>query len=390
MDNEIEYCTQHLTVIPCYHAPNEKIEFTENLKRYDLIANLSRKQSVRNVFQTILIGIRFFFDKEVTKEIKYLFKAKNLSLYNLSYLMYQYIKGETLFRTLSKALDQRKLGDDTVFYSYWMNGFAYAAVKLARRYKNSVAITRGHGYDLYEYRTKGNYWPFRRFLLKHIKWVYVISTDGKQYLNERYPDYADKVKISRLGTRDYGISEVNTEEKIKVVSCSSVIDIKRVELIAQMLIGTGLPIEWTHFGEGTRFEPLKRYLKENPREGFTFVLRGRVNNRDIMSFYKDSKIDVFVNLSEHEGVPVSIMEALSFGIPVIATSVGGTGEIVKTGVNGYLLDVNVAQDGFNKAIRTLLAEKLNKKREEVRRTWLSIASADKNYRGFYDDIRTLD
>ena len=44
--------------------------------------------------------------------------------------------------------------------------------------------------------------------------------------------------------------------------------------------------------------------------------------------------DLFVNMSLSEGIPVSIMEAISFGIPIIATNVGGNAEIVndETGV----------------------------------------------------------
>ena len=45
---------------------------------------------------------------------------------------------------------------------------------------------------------------------------------------------------------------------------------------------------------------------------------------------------MFINVSSTEGIPVSIMEAMSFGIPVIATAVGGTPEIVNN-ENGYLL-----------------------------------------------------
>ena len=45
-----------------------------------------------------------------------------------------------------------------------------------------------------------------------------------------------------------------------------------------------------------------------------------------------------MNVSESEGIPVSIMEASSFGIPVIATNVGGVGEIVENGYNGLLLN----------------------------------------------------
>ena len=47
---------------------------------------------------------------------------------------------------------------------------------------------------------------------------------------------------------------------------------------------------------------------------------------------------LFINTSESEGIPVSIMEALSFGIPVIAPDIGGISEIITSGLNGILID----------------------------------------------------
>ncbi len=53
------------------------------------------------------------------------------------------------------------------------------------------------------------------------------------------------------------------------------------------------------------------------------VLRGGISNAEVFQFYRDNKVDLFVNASTSEGLPVSIMEAISFGIPSIATNVGG-------------------------------------------------------------------
>ncbi|MBK8368427.1 MAG: glycosyltransferase [Bacteroidetes bacterium] len=58
-----------------------------------------------------------------------------------------------------------------------------------------------------------------------------------------------------------------------------------------------------------------------------------------MDFYKDKPVDLFVNVSEIEGIPVSIMEAISFGIPCIGTNVGGVSEIVNE-QTGFLIDKN--------------------------------------------------
>ena len=65
---------------------------------------------------------------------------------------------------------------------------------------------------------------------------------------------------------------------------------------------------------------------------------GALSQEEVFSFYRCNHVDLFVNVSEAEGIPISIMEALSFGIPCVATRVGGNPEIVHHGENGYLID----------------------------------------------------
>ena len=49
------------------------------------------------------------------------------------------------------------------------------------------------------------------------------------------------------------------------------------------------------------------------------------------------KTDVFVLPSFAEGVPVSLMEAMAVGVPVVTTQVGGVSELVDNGVTGYIV-----------------------------------------------------
>ena len=105
-----------------------------------------------------------------------------------------------------------------------------------------------------------------------------------------------------------------------------------------------------------------------------------------MQYYKENHVDVFLNVSETEGVPLSIMEALSFGIPVIATKVGGTGEIVTSGLNGTLLPKDVAPSALSNAIRDMMVqsdEERNTMCRKARESWEKNCSAEKNYRDFY-------
>lgn len=53
-----------------------------------------------------------------------------------------------------------------------------------------------------------------------------------------------------------------------------------------------------------------------------------------------SKADLLMLPSNYEGLPMVILEAMSFGKPVVASDVGGISEIVRKGVNGYVLENN--------------------------------------------------
>lgn len=65
-----------------------------------------------------------------------------------------------------------------------------------------------------------------------------------------------------------------------------------------------------------------------------------------------SMADIFVLLSDYEGLPMTIIEAMSFGKPIISSNVGGVSEIVHDGENGYLLPNDAS--AFAEKIRFLI------------------------------------
>lgn len=65
-----------------------------------------------------------------------------------------------------------------------------------------------------------------------------------------------------------------------------------------------------------------------------------------------SKADLLMLPSNYEGLPMVILEAMSFGKPVVASDVGGISEIVRNDVNGYALE-NDAQQFADKIQRIL-------------------------------------
>ena len=89
--------------------------------------------------------------------------------------------------------------------------------------------------------------------------------------------------------------------------------------------------------------------------GLTVELRGQTANDELLEFYASHRVDVFVNVSSSEGVPVSIMEAIAHDIPVVATAVGGTPEIVSPALGtGEVVDADAAPEAIARVIRAVL------------------------------------
>jgi len=102
--------------------------------------------------------------------------------------------------------------------------------------------------------------------------------------------------------------------------------IKAVSLIADcrlIIVGDG--------PERTSLENLATDLRIAERVIFT----GQVSRQTVLEYLKAS--DIFVLNSTYEGLPHIVLEAMAVGVPVIATDVGGTGEVVKHEVNGLLI-----------------------------------------------------
>ena len=159
---------------------------------------------------------------------------------------------------------------------------------------------------------------------------------------------------------------------------------KRVPLIFEALNElSDYKIEWTHIGDGQDFLMLKEKIQKEKKDHLTVFLPGSISNKDVLDFYSRNHFDMFVNLSTSEGVPVSIMEASSFGIPILATDVGGTSEEVPPQV-GELLSANPTIAEITSTMRKLL-----KSSYSPREFWLEHYNAEKNYSAFADMLCNL-
>lgn len=247
--------------------------------------------------------------------------------------------------------------EDVVAYGYWAMGGGLGVPWL---HGVRSRVVRAHRYDLYEERMPSGYLPFRPFLYRRADRVLAISEDGARYLRRNYHGTRAKTVISRLGV--YGPASPPAHEPqaaITLVSCSAVTEVKRVSLILDAVrtfaeLAPERPVRWVHFGDGPQLAQL-RAAADKLDSKVVVDLRGQVDNEEVLEFYRNHRVDIFANASTSEGVPVSIMEAIAYGIPVVATAVGGTPEIVGRELRtGELVGVDPDPVEMAEAIRTVL------------------------------------
>ncbi len=123
---------------------------------------------------------------------------------------------------------------------------------------------------------------------------------------------------------------------LRVVTVGRLIALKQIDLLIQAvsrLKDVGLVV----VGDGPERERLEKLAQElGVAERVYFT--GMTSKEAMLSFL--CACDLFVLNSTHEGFPYVLLEAMSLGLPVVATAVGGIPEIVQDGKNGFLIAPN--------------------------------------------------
>lgn len=92
--------------------------------------------------------------------------------------------------------------------------------------------------------------------------------------------------------------------------------------------------------------------------------------------------DLFILTSNYEGLPMTIIEAMSYGKPIVASNVGGISEIVENGKNGFVSDND--EYSFKKCIESIFASEHRYKNmaEQSRKIYLNKLTVDKMVDGY--------
>lgn len=153
----------------------------------------------------------------------------------------------------------------------------------------------------------------------------------------------------------------------------------------RMLLDQGREASLVIAGEGETRQELERIVRELRLEGNVKLLGAR---DDVPSLLH--AIDGFLLSSTSEGIPLSVLEAMAAGLPILSTSVGGVPEIVSNEITGLLVppgDVTAFAAGMKRMMsEPELAAQLGRAAAETARTHFSLEAMVERYCEHYEKL----
>lgn len=281
--------------------------------------------------------------------------------------------------TVRRAVKRLKLDpEDTLLYSYWFEAQAVGAAL-----SPVPTIIRAHGHDVWTERGH----RLRAKALSKARALYAVSESCAAHIRKCYPEHAEKVTVSRLGSiklypEAFSAHHKVSERKLTFITCARCSPEKRIPLTYEFVksIATARPdteVKWLYIGDGPEMDTLRKAMEaDEGSANFKADLRGSLPNGEVQKLYATEAIDWNIMLSSSEGLGIALCESLSYGVPVIATEVGGIPEIIDDSC-GILLPAEPEKEELVRGIAPYIDSefRMDSLRQGARERWSSEADA---------------
>lgn len=131
---------------------------------------------------------------------------------------------------------------------------------------------------------------------------------------------------------------INTKREKEIVTIGRLEEQKNQKLLInafEIVIKTHPDYKLIIYGEGSKHYELNQYIKDRNLQKKVNLAGAR---QDVLDCIKNSEL--FVLSSNYEGMPNALIEAMCLGLPVISTKVSGAIDLIRSGENGLLIDIN--------------------------------------------------
>jgi len=177
--------------------------------------------------------------------------------------------------------------------------------------------------------------------VKSAKFVRCISENGKiELLRIIGTDFKDKIKVIHMGVKiSTNVSGLLFKEKeyFKIVTPANLLAVKGhrylIEACSILIKKNIINFQCIFYGEGSMKNKLEELVEWGSLNNY-IKMPGMIPHEKLMQMYENSEVDIVILPSiatkngEREGIPVALMEAMAYSIPVISTNTGGISELL--------------------------------------------------------------
>ena len=150
-------------------------------------------------------------------------------------------------------------------------------------------------------------------------------------------------------------TNIFTNDQINITIVSRLVSHKNIEKIITAISDLNNPLIYLNIiGDGPELNQLQKIsLESNNKDNIIF--HGKLNRDDINHIFLKS--DIYIQASNYEGLPHSLLEAMSYGIPILCTPVGECKELLGNEDRGYKLDLPVSKDNIKSKINEIISQR---------------------------------
>lgn len=263
------------------------------------------------------------------------------------------------YRQLKRVIDE---GNYDIIHCHTPVGAALTRLAATKaRMRGTKLVYTAHGFHFFKGAPILNwvlFYPVERLLSKKTDVIITINKEDYQRAKSFKTCRVEFVPGVGIDTARFAVDR-NTDER-----SSKIREVLGIPIDTKVLLSIG------EINKNKNHKVMIKALKK--LDDYYYVICGRgplteehkalakelgVDGRLIMPGYRDDAADfyhmadVFIHPSYREGLPVAVMEALASGLPVIATRIRGSADLVEDGVNGFLVDDPSDADAFASAVR---------------------------------------
>lgn len=225
--------------------------------------------------------------------------------------------------------------------------------------------------------------------------IYLISdyieTNSKSIKNELEASILTKKKVYFLQNiilkNNNSKHEIFKNNKRYIGNVANVKKEKNIDLflaLALKMIEQNKNLIFLLVGRDDANRKVKNFIKKNSIKDNLIILEN-ISYDEIFSIYNG--LDIFLFTSKYEGSPNVLFEAMSVSLPIVASRIFATEELIHSGVNGYLCDLE-NENEFIKKLNLLINNKnhYNKIKNNLKKHFNHFSSTDIAVKQIQDKI----